>query len=173
MPTANERKGLWFLALVAISGSGVRLWRATAPPASAAESAALTRQIARVDSARAAGQAKRDRVKQPVTTPESGNSVGSDSAKPAGPVDLDQANASQIDDLPGIGPVLAKRIIAFRDSAGRFGGMRTFCEVRGIGPLMVEKLRPLVTFSGRRSPVSDVCGGASKKARKARAPRGG
>ncbi|HEX7939798.1 MAG TPA: hypothetical protein VF483_12500, partial [Gemmatimonadaceae bacterium] len=54
MPTANERRALWFLALVAISGSVVRLVRArSAPAADAAPDAQIEHQLTRIDSARA------------------------------------------------------------------------------------------------------------------------
>lgn len=164
MPTPNERKGLWFLALVAISGSGVRVWRAHAPSPPAAEARALERQVGRVDSARAARKEKRDRSKA-----KAGPAMKD--TTPPGPIDLDNADVGAIDRLPGIGPALAKRIVAHRDSAGPFTRMAALCEVRGVGPAMAERLRPLVTFGGVPSPVSDACGEASKKPAKTRAAR--
>jgi competence ComEA-like helix-hairpin-helix protein len=170
MPTPNERKGLWFLALVAISGSGVRVWRSHVPAPPVADARALDRQIGRVDSSRAASKAKRaardtarTNRKQPPGTARQ--------PTPALPVDLDNASVETIETLPGIGPALARRIVAHRDSAGPFGAMAHFCNVRGIGPATAERLRPLVTFGGVPSPLSDACGKASKEPRKARAVR--
>ena len=60
MPTPNERKGLWFLALVALCGTGVRVWRARQPGPVVAERAALERQIGRVDSVRAGRHEKKE-----------------------------------------------------------------------------------------------------------------
>jgi len=161
VPTANERKALWFLAVVAISGSGVRVWRATAKSLPAADGAALARQIGRVDSARAAGQPRRSDRPKPSAAP----------TPPGRLVDLDTASAHEIEGLPGIGPALASRIVANRDSLGAFGHIDAVCDVRGVGAALATKLRPLVTFSAPRRPVSGACGEASKKPRKARAAR--
>ena len=76
-----------------------------------------------------------------------------------------------IEGLPGIGPALAERIVANRDSLGAFGHIDALCDVRGVGAALAAKLRPLVTFSATRRPVSGACGKASKKPRKARAAR--
>ena len=171
MPTPNERKGLWFLALVAVSGTAVRVWRGHAPAPSAVESVALQRQIGRVDSARTA--ARERRAKRPARASRS-DTVQAANPQPAdpGPVDLDRADAAAIETLPGIGPSLARRIVAQRDTAGAFGGMERLCQVRGVGPALAERLRPLVTFGGRSSPLSDACRSASKTTRKRPAERG-
>jgi competence ComEA-like helix-hairpin-helix protein len=159
VPTPNERKALWFLALVTLSGSGVRIWRAQSAPVPAADAGALAHQIKRVDSARAVGASRR-------STPKP---KGRDTIRP---IDLDRATAAEIEELPGIGPTLAQRIVASRDSQGTFGDLEALCEVRGVGPALMERLRPLVTFTGARRPVSVACGGAFKRTKKARASRG-
>lgn len=157
MPTANERKALWFLAVVALSGSAVRLSRSSVPQATAGETAALEHQIRRVDSARNATDGRR-RAKSRTSKAES--------QEPRTPIDLDRASAAEIEALPGIGPALAERIVKDRDSAGTFGALEALCDVRGIGPAMAERLRPLVTFTGARRPLSVACGDASKAPRK-------
>jgi competence ComEA-like helix-hairpin-helix protein len=62
---------------------------------------------------------------------------------------LDQASAREIEALPGIGPSLAERIVAYRDSVGGLGSMEVLCKVRGVGPAMISDLRKRVIFSGR------------------------
>ncbi len=69
--------------------------------------------------------------------------------RPSDPVDLDLATEPQIQALPHIGPALARRIVANRDSAGPFGNLDALRRVRGVGPATLERLRPLVTFSGQ------------------------
>ena len=165
MPTPNERKGLLFLAIVALSGTGVRMWRARIPPPTTAESAALDRQLMQVDSARSA---KRSREKRPKAKPVAAPDAVADSQ----PVEINTAPADRIEALPGIGPALAKRIVAHRDSAGLFADLAALCEVRGIGPALAERLRPLVTFDGRNSPLSDACDSPSKQAGKPRPGQG-
>jgi competence ComEA-like helix-hairpin-helix protein len=170
VPTANERKALWFLAFVALSGSGVRLWRARIPQSTATESAALERQILRVDSVRETRHKPRS-VASPASAESSAAAPGTDSGADGAPVDLDRAAVEEIESLPGIGPALAKRIAANRDSIGAFGGIEALCDVRGVGPTLAERLRPLVTFTGPRRLVSAGCNEASKKPRKSHVAR--
>ena len=68
-------------------------------------------------------------------------------------VDIDRATASQLEALPRVGPALAARIVAYRDSAGPFGSMEALERVRGIGPAMAKVLAPRVTFSTSRRPT--------------------
>ena len=150
---------------LALSGSAVRLWRSQPPVAPAAGGAALSAQLHRVDSARATKRAPSSRSKAPRTDP------ATLPAAAHAPVDLDRATAADIETLPGIGPALAARIVAHRDSAGPFGSMDAFCEVRGIGRSTANRLSPLVTFSGARRSVSSTCDEGSKSSRKSRKPR--
>ena len=163
MPTPNERKGLLFLALVALSGTGVRVFRSRVAAPTSAEAQALETQLGRVDSVRSAKRdpkpAKRS-ARKPAATPDSQ------------PIDINVATALQIEALPGIGPSLAQRIVAHRDSAGPFADLTSLCDVRGIGPALAERLRPLVTFGGRSSPVSEACDSPSTEAGKTRSRRG-
>jgi competence protein ComEA len=64
---------------------------------------------------------------------------------PVGPVDLNTATVEQLDTLPGVGPVTAAAIVAWRQANGRFGSVDQLADVDGIGPARLEKLRPLVT----------------------------
>jgi competence protein ComEA len=61
-----------------------------------------------------------------------------------GPLDLNTATAEQLDALPGIGPVTAAKILAWRSTHRRFSVVDELAEVPGIGPKTLEDLRPLV-----------------------------
>jgi competence protein ComEA len=67
----------------------------------------------------------------------------------AEPIDLDRATAAEIEALPRVGPALARRIVANRDSMGPFGNIDALRRIRGLGPATLKLLRPLVTFSGQ------------------------
>ncbi len=64
-------------------------------------------------------------------------------------VDLDRATVEEIDRLPRIGPALAQRIVANRDSLGPFGSLANLRRVKGLGPAMLSALDPLVTFGAQ------------------------
>jgi len=59
-------------------------------------------------------------------------------------LDLNAATAADLESLPGIGPVLAARIVAHREEHGRFERPDDLLEVEGIGPRLLARLRPLV-----------------------------
>ncbi|PYE15524.1 competence protein ComEA [Williamsia limnetica] len=60
-------------------------------------------------------------------------------------VDLNTAAEAELDTLPGVGPVTAAAIIAWRNANGRFTSVDQLAEVDGIGPARLEKLRDRVT----------------------------
>jgi competence ComEA-like helix-hairpin-helix protein len=60
-------------------------------------------------------------------------------------VDPDRADASDWERLPGIGPALAKRILADREANGPFRSPEALLRVPGIGPRTLERIRPYLT----------------------------
>ncbi|MFC0848397.1 helix-hairpin-helix domain-containing protein [Streptomyces noboritoensis] len=69
-----------------------------------------------------------------------GGSTGAGGA----PVSLGSATVDQLDALPGVGPVLAQHIVAYRAQHGGFRSVDELREVNGIGDRRFEDLRPLV-----------------------------
>jgi competence protein ComEA len=63
---------------------------------------------------------------------------------PAQMINLNTATVQQLDTLPGVGPVMAAAIVAWRQANGKFTSVDQLGEVDGIGPGRLEKLRPLV-----------------------------
>jgi competence protein ComEA len=59
-------------------------------------------------------------------------------------LDLNRADRVQLLQLPGVGETLAARIEAYRDEHSGFRDVDELRQVQGIGPVLVEKLRPLV-----------------------------
>ena len=60
------------------------------------------------------------------------------------PINLNTASASELEKLPGVGPVLAERIISYRNDHGRFRRVAHLMMVRGISDGKFRGLRPLV-----------------------------
>lgn len=68
-------------------------------------------------------------------------------AAPRHVLDLNRATAQELELLPGIGAVLAERVIAYRKSVGRFRTVEDLREVAGIGAKKFDRLKPLVTVA--------------------------
>ncbi|AKU19054.1 competence protein ComEA [Luteipulveratus mongoliensis] len=71
--------------------------------------------------------------------------AGAGSSAPGGPVNLNTADEAGLDGLPGVGPVIAQRIVQWRTENGRFTSVEELSEVSGIGDKLMEQLRPLVS----------------------------
>ena len=63
---------------------------------------------------------------------------------PAGKIDLNQATASELDSLPGVGPVIAARIVSYREDNGPFESIEALLDVPGIGEAKLADLRDQV-----------------------------
>jgi competence ComEA-like helix-hairpin-helix protein len=66
---------------------------------------------------------------------------------PAKPIDLNAATVKELEQLPGVGPVTAQRIIEARQKSGRFRRVEDLLAIRGISTKRLEALRPYVTIS--------------------------
>lgn len=71
--------------------------------------------------------------------------TGANGSRSATLVNLNTAGAAELDALPGIGPVLAQRIVDFRDRQGPFRSVDALDDVPGIGPAIAAALADLVT----------------------------
>jgi len=118
--TPAERRGALLVAVLLALGAGRDLWQATHPrPAPA--------------------------VAGPPPGAAPGGTAEEPAPTPAAPrVDLNRAGLAELDALPGIGPVLAGRILRYRMSHGRFREPEDLLAVPGIGPRLFERLRPRV-----------------------------
>lgn len=61
-----------------------------------------------------------------------------------GPLALNRASANDLEALPGVGPVLAERIVAYRDQNGPFKVVEDLLRVGGIGEAKLASIRDLV-----------------------------
>jgi len=79
-------------------------------------------------------------VQVPATSPVSAAAPVKTDSK----VNLNRASADELQVLPGIGPVLAQRMVDWRKAHGRYRTVDDLQEVKGIGKKRLEQLRPLV-----------------------------
>jgi competence protein ComEA len=127
----DDKRAALLLATLALAGAATRLWLAphaaapgdvhlTTPPPPPGGLQATARQAARL-------------------------------ARPLAPgerVDVDAADVTELTRLPRVGPGLADRIVAWRSAHGAFGGLARLDSVPGVGPKLLDALRPFVSFSG-------------------------
>jgi competence protein ComEA len=141
--TPAERRGALVVVLLLAIGASRDLWRAARPvPGPDAVPILTTAAASPVDSTHARGLADAEPV-----------------ARPPRILDLNTASAGELDALPGIGPVLAARIIAHRQRHGPFRRREELLAVRGIGPRLLARLGPRVRVrEGGESVGSDSLG---------------
>lgn len=138
MLTQSERRGLSLLVLVFAIGAARDLWtwRQLGRPAPEPTPIGVEAWVLPpADSA--AGPAA--------------PSVPGTPSAPGEPVDLNRASAEELDRLPGIGPVLAGRILEHRSRHGPFRDPDELLAVPGIGPRLLERLRPRIRTAARDS----------------------
>lgn len=83
-------------------------------------------------------------TKKPLGTVRGGSGEAADGAAPAPVLDLNQASSAQLQTLPGVGPVTAGSIIAWRTEHQRFTRVEELQEVDGIGPKTYARIFALV-----------------------------
>lgn len=67
-------------------------------------------------------------------------------------LDVNRATVGELEQLPGIGAVLARRIIEWRRERGAFTSMDELNQVKGIGAKKLQRITPLVTIGPARPP---------------------
>jgi competence protein ComEA len=83
-------------------------------------------------------------VPAPAAGPPAGGSAAANGSQPVQAVDVNTATLAELDALPGVGPVLAQRILDWRAQNGRFTAVDELGEVSGIGDAVLARLRPMV-----------------------------
>ena len=74
---------------------------------------------------------------------------------PAKPVDLNTATSEELQQVPGIGPATAEKILQMRKSYGAFKSVDDLLAIRGLGAKRLEKMRKYLTV-GKPAPKSNA-----------------
>ena len=88
-----------------------------------------------------AHSSRKTRQRGAVTTPKNGLRPEA-VFKPQRPLDLNQASAEEWAQLPGIGAVLSRRIVKFRDALGGFASLNQLHQVYGLDSAVIERVKP-------------------------------
>jgi len=158
--TAPEFRAVAAFAGLLLAGSAVEHWRARAVPVDPViyeESDAYFRERAVMAGIGPVAVSDSAETQDPALSteelPVADNEGNRPSARP-GTLDMNSAGAPELERLPGIGPALAQRIVAFRDRNGPFLYVEDLLMVRGIGTKTKERIAPLVTVDGVAAPDS-------------------
>ena len=148
---------LLLLLAAAGVGLGVSHWRAAHPQlvdrlerldreiAATEEVKAEEREVTRIVETRAPPRRPRDESEpRPPARSRAAKPPAPPLDEPGPPLDLNRATLADLVRLPGVGPVLARRILETREAAGRFGAVDDLVAVRGLGRVKLERLRAFV-----------------------------
>lgn len=149
--TPGERRGALTLLVLLLLGTAQDLWHARRPPVGLPAHVAGPTAVVNP-----AGE----------SVPSTGSTQVAPFA-PTAPIDLNRATVEELDGLPGIGPVLAGRIVAHRSRVGRFHSREDLFAVQGIGPKLFARLAPLVSVG----PPGGTAGNPDDSAAPSRAER--
>jgi competence ComEA-like helix-hairpin-helix protein len=73
---------------------------------------------------------------------------------PTQPININSADSSQLQLVPGIGPSTAEKILQMCKSYGAFKSVNDLMAIRGIGPKRLEKMRKYLTVGKPATPVA-------------------
>jgi len=132
--SSTERRALVLLLALGLLGHGVRRWL--------------------VPSGQAPGQLELLQALPPRSPLPHRDSILA-LARPLGPderIDADRAGAAELARLPRVGMALAKKMVAWREAHGPFGGLAGLDQVPGVGPGLLAALGEHLSFSGGVPP---------------------
>ncbi len=135
--TINERTALSVVGAILLAGMGTLWWQRRQPPSFDVTQGGVLSGV----------------EGPPVQVVEAGTStqaaVWDARLAAARAVDVNTADAAELERLPGVGPALAMRIVAYRSVHGPFASPEELTRVAGIGEGLYERLRGYVTIESK------------------------
>jgi competence ComEA-like helix-hairpin-helix protein len=125
----NDKRAALLLASLALAGAGVRFLLSPSPKSPPGDV-----QLQSPNPSPGAGLRETARRAAQLSRP----------LAPGERIDLDRADVTEITRLPRVGPALAQRIVAWRTEHGPFGSLSRLDSVPGIGPKLLDAIRPFV-----------------------------
>lgn len=137
--TRNELTALIVLSAAFLAGSAIKLW---APPGIPLQGQRAFSYAAADSQFLALSRTLRD------TTATERRTIRTQAGRlPAhGSINVNTASAEELQALPGIGPAIAGRIVTYRKEHGGFRTIDDMTEVKGIGPRILDRIRPFVVI---------------------------
>jgi len=148
--TRNELRVVFFLIFSLLVGMGLRLYKGGVHqnlPVASSDSAFETKFKARAADINLADKqrdsdASAKRVS--VALPRRNSSNVEHALGDGLLIDVNTATVSELERLPKVGPVLARKIVDYRDEHGSFRHIRDLVKVKGIGEATLRRLKPLL-----------------------------
>jgi comEA protein len=125
--TRNEQRVLFFLSICFLAGGGIKVFQDHYQPLPVTPREPILREE---------GNANRSRGDAPAVEQTETRSFFI--------VPLNTATQNDLERIPGIGPVMAKRILSYRVAKGRFEKIEELLNVKGIGTKKLIKIRPYI-----------------------------
>lgn len=129
----DEKRAALLLAGLALAGAGVRFVLSPSSSRAPGDVRLVTRDSTPASALRATAR-RAASLSRPLM--------------PGEHIDVDRADVTELTRLPRVGPALAQRIVAWRERHGPIGSVARLDSVSGIGPALLDAIRPYVSFSG-------------------------
>ncbi len=146
--TKAQKQALWFITLVLAAAVGLRYYQYFTENDSYDFSALERRFVTIRDSLNNPVPGVKEGVASIIIPGESRINKIDKGNSPAERININTAGTEQLTRLPRIGPVMAGRIIEYRQKNGRFLSKKEIMKVKGIGKKTFEKLKDLISLDG-------------------------
>jgi competence protein ComEA len=98
------------------------------------------------------------------------SNAGATKKPPPAPININTANSEQLQEVPGIGPATAEKILQMRKSYGAFKSVDDLLSIKGIGKKRLDKMRKYLTVGKAAAPAKTGSANSTVAKKTAAAP---